>query len=135
MKTKNLVLTLMATATISAVIFSGVRTINNSGNEYSELVLSNIEALSQGDNWDDDPTCWGPAFYGSVGQRSNTREIVVHFIDGGNGTKGLDKVCKEVYEECYALGSGKLEGTNSATNYELTDCEFRECKGDFGHTY
>lgn len=47
---QKIILSVIATITLIAVAYLGANTISNSGQEYSDLIIQNIEALTESDS-------------------------------------------------------------------------------------
>lgn len=134
MKKKNLVFTVIALALLSVGFFYGNKSIYHSGIEYSDLMLQNVEALSQIESGYGSSDCsYGPPIFSYVYSYFGEKEVTEHFYNGNDGSSGTDLCYTVEFVGCKASGSGSIRGDNYS--YPVNNKNFREekCKGPQGH--
>ena len=130
---------LVLSAMLVVLVCSWVHDINSQSEEERTdwLLVQNIEALTNNETSsqeDESPCNFGSAIYAQVAVGTGKEEVVTHYSDGANGSRGLDMRYTIGYYCCYALGSGSLRGQNFRwPNGERSKEELIECKGPAGH--
>lgn len=134
MKTNSIVMTLFTIVLVSVGIFSIMNNFN-SRKECSDILLQNIEALSDGDDGDYDSSGCSNGFaqYAYVESYMSKSEVVEHLCDGGSGKYGLDRVYVIDFKGCRAAGEGGLQGDNYHYPTSIGNSNIRECVGPQGH--
>lgn len=134
MKKKNLVFTVMALAILSVGIFYGNKSICHSGKEYSDLMLQNVEALSQIESGYGSSDCSeGAPVFSYVYSYQGEKEVVEHIYNGNDGSSGTDLCYTVEVVGCKASGSGYSRGANFEYPVNKKNIRQEKCKGPQGH--
>lgn len=107
----------------------GIKAFSSSHDEYSFLLIENIEALTAADDGGYNSSECSDGFprYANVYSGSSKREVVQHFSDGVNGESGIDMVYTEDCFICSAEGTGSLYGSNYIMPVGYSAVEYRKC--------
>ncbi len=137
---KKVFMMLPCIAAVAIATIVGKRTLGLNANDTSSLLIQNVEALSQGGaddlgGDDDDPCAIGLTHYSRTATTSGKVEVVSHYIDGSNGSKGIDEVYTISFTGCVADGSGSLKGANYSIPGDKGTSSFQECEGPQGHKF
>lgn len=134
MKKKNVAFAVYITAILSVGAFLSIEYVLHSGNEYSYLMLQNIEALSQIEGGYDSSDCKdGFPQYTHVYDQAGRCEVIQHFCDGSNGNYGTDQYFTIDYKGCSAYGTGSLPGHNYVAPIGQSNIEYIPCRGAKEH--
>lgn len=93
----------------------------------SDLFLKNVEALSFEEDGYDKSNCKGVSIYSEVGSYKAEKAVRNHLNDS------TDKVVNYSFKQCYANGSGELNGSNGVYDVNIETESESSCLGSKYH--
>lgn len=136
---KKAFLMLPCIAAVAIATFVGKKTFESSALERNNILLENVEALSQGDDGDYDASDCnsGEPRYSFVKVASGKSQTRTHYsgnVGGNDGIDdGIDVIIDMTFIQCIAEGSGTYKGNNYRYNTGMGTPSYVKCNGPQGH--